>query len=132
MRASSLLGLAALIALVALPTAYLLSLQTISNTARIPEVADLAFSVDTIDWGIMYPGQSYSKAFRAWNTGNVQVTLNVTASNWNPPTIASYLTLMSNATGTSLSPGQACGIGLVLVVAANAPPMNFTFDISVA
>ena len=104
----------------------------IRNTARIPTVTDLEFSVSTIDWGDLLPGQAYAKAFRATNTGNVAIALNVTAANWDPPSVKAYLTLTSNATGIVLAPGQAAGIGLVLVVAPQAPPGDFSFDISVA
>lgn len=132
MRASTLTGLAAILLVLAAATVAGLPTFTNPDTARIPAVAGLAFSVEVITWGTVYPGQSYSKAFRATNMGNVPLTLNVTAWNWSPTNASRYLGLTSNATGITLSPGMACGIGLVLVVAPRAPPGDFAFDITVA
>lgn len=84
-----------------------------------------ALNVGTINSGGTGTQTIYIK-----NTGNVPETLTMTASNWNPSTANSSLTLTWNQQNTVLPAGQSIQATLTLTAASNTGSLT-TFSCSV-
>lgn len=76
-------------------------------------------SLSAIAWGTLRPGTSANRTIYVKNTGNAAVTLNMTATAWNPPAASSYITLTWDRQGSQLAAGNVVSALLVLSVSAN-------------
>jgi hypothetical protein len=59
-----------------------------------------------VDWGELTLGASKNAAFYVKSTSNVDVTLGLNVTNWEPPGIENYLTLSWDYNGTVLKSGS--------------------------
>jgi hypothetical protein len=116
-------------AIIVMMTSALALLQpstTITNTGAIEALnvgvyqdSACTQSLTALNWGILRPGTSSNKTIYVKNTGNAALTLNMTATAWNPPTASSYITLTWDRQGSLLAPGNKVTALLILSVSAD-------------
>ena len=117
------------VAIIVMMTSALALLQpstTITNTGAIEALnvgvyqdSACTQSLTTLNWGTLRPGTSANRTIYVKNTGNAALTLNMTATAWNPPTASSYITLTWDRQGSLLAPGNKVTALLILSVSAN-------------
>ena len=91
------------VAIIVMMTSALALLQpstTITNTGAIEALNVSVYqdsactqSLTALNWGTLRPGTSANRTIYVKNTGNAALTLNMTATAWNPPAASSYITL---------------------------------------
>jgi hypothetical protein len=85
----------------------------------------------TLSVGTISPGGTAKQTVYIKNTGNIQETLTMTISNWNPNSASSALTLTWNRQNTILSPGASTQATLTLTAAANTDSVTtFSCDVT--
>ena len=72
-----------------------------------------------VDWGTMLPGASVNRSFYLRSVSNVKGTLNLSTTNWNPPSISQYMSLSWDREGASMRPQEETNITLTLVVSSS-------------
>jgi hypothetical protein len=117
------------VAIIVMMTSALALLQpstTITNTGAIEALnvgvyqdSACTQSLTALNWGILRPGTSANRTIYVKNTGNAALTLNMTATAWNPPTASSYITLTWDRQGSLLAPGNKITALLILSVSAD-------------
>jgi hypothetical protein len=123
-----------------LVTAGLIATQTLTSNGTVTAVnlgvysdSDCTQNCTSINWGILYPGNSTSKIIYVKNTGTVPVTLSMTTGSWTPPTANSLITLTWNQENTVLNVGQSISANLTLSVASSTSDLaDFSFNITIA
>lgn len=84
----------------------------------------------SINWGTAYPGDNKTTTVYIKNLGTVDITLAVATSSWNPAAAQTYLTLTSDYTGQTLTPGQSRAVTFTLKVKSNITGIStYTFNI---
>jgi ABC-type lipoprotein release transport system permease subunit len=129
----------AVIALVAvvivLTSAHLETSGTIvTNNPNLSIFADAACTkeISTVQWGTLQPSGSATVTLFIKNSGNVPLTLTMTANNWSPATAQNYLTLSWNQENTKVQPGAVVAGDLTLKVAPLVADLtDFAFQITV-
>ncbi len=82
-----------------------------------------------ISWGRLLPGSSYTKTGFIRNNGNVNMTLGLSTSDWNPVN-ANVIGLNWNYNGKPLMPGQVLAVTWKLNVPSTISGVkNFSFNI---
>lgn len=107
-------------------TAGLLSIsQTVSSSGTVTAVNVGVYSdvgctqtLTSIDWGSVSPGGSVTRIIYVKNTGNAQITLSMTKTNWNPSGANGPITVSWDRESTTLSPGQSTAATLTLSVSS--------------
>jgi hypothetical protein len=117
------------VAIIVMMTSALALLQpstTITNTGAIEALnvgvyqdSACTQSLTALNWGILRPGTSANRTIYVKNTGNAALTLNMTATAWNPPAASSYITLTWDRQGSLLAPGNKITALLILSVSAD-------------
>jgi hypothetical protein len=113
--------------------------KTISNVGSLKTIGigaywdeNLTNRVNGIDWGLLEPGGQKSFSIYLHNEGNSAVTLSMSASNWNPSAVATYLTLNWDYNGQTIEADKNLQVRLTLSVSANITGItNFGFDMIV-
>ena len=113
--------------------------RSFSNNATITTVNVGAYQnsgctqvLSTIDWGNVVPGSSSSRTIYVKNTGNTQISLNMTLNTWNPSNAASYMNLTWNQENTVLNVGNNVAALLVLSVSASVTGItSFSFNATI-
>ncbi len=83
----------------------------------------------SINWGIVDPGSSKMVYVYVRNEGNTAVTLSLTTQNWNPSSVASFMTLNWNYAGQTLLVNQVLRVRLTLDVSSTISGVaSFSFD----
>jgi hypothetical protein len=91
--------------------------------------SDCTANLTTINWGTVNPGSSYTHTGYVRNNGNVEITLSMETTNWNP-TGASAMTVSWNYDGRAIAPGQVLGVTWTLGIPSSISGIqNFSFDI---
>jgi len=91
---------------------------------------DCTEKVESINWGLLEPGESVSRTVYVKLTGNVPAVLNIYAENWTPPEAEDYISLSHNYTGSALVPEEVKGLTLTLNISKNIVGIEaFSFDI---
>ena len=86
--------------------------------------------VDTIEWGLLEPGDSVNKTVYIKNTGNAPLTLNMFYTGWVPLEAGDHITLSWNKEGATIDPDGVTSAVLTLSVSASASGVtDFSFDI---
>lgn len=80
---------------------------------------DCIDSVSHVDWGSVKRGIGKNIIVFVRNEGNVDITLFLSTSNWNPPEAADYITLSWNYSGDSLEESEVVPVTLSLYVSAS-------------
>jgi hypothetical protein len=86
--------------------------------------------VESVDWGDITPGESVTKIIYLKNTGNTQISLSMTTSNWSPSFANGPITLSWNKEGSLLSPGEVTTATLILETVENIAGIT-TFSVSI-
>lgn len=89
-------------------------------------------ATSTIGWGMIEPNSTLTRTIYLKNTGNSQVTLNMTCNGWNPSGSGSFVKLTWNKEGASLAPNRVVPAVLTLKVSEGVSGMkDFSFNIVV-
>ena len=91
--------------------------------------SDLTMELDTIDWGMCSPGNTYGVTAYCKNIKNTPGTLSLIVENWNPSSAATYLTPGWNYTGQTINPDEVITIQFKLAIDPNIIDIDhFSFD----
>jgi hypothetical protein len=142
MQKTAVVGIAVAVAGIMMLTSVLALLQSnrsFSNNGTITTVNVGAYQdsgctqvLSTIDWGNVVPGSSSSRTIYVKNTGNTQISLNMTLNTWNPSNAASYMNLTWNQENTVLNVGNNVAALLVLSVSASVTGItSFSFNATI-
>ena len=89
-------------------------------------------NLTSIAWGNVRAGQSYTKTGYIKNTGNLNMTLGLSTSNWNPSALSSILGVTWNYAGQKLTPGQVLAVTWTLTIPSGVTGYSgFSFDMMV-
>lgn len=83
-------------------------------------------NLTSIDWGLLNPGENFTREMWVKNTGNVAVMLNMTTEDWDPEAAKDYITLSWNQEGQILNVTETCKAVLTLSVSANITEAGIT------
>ena len=75
---------------------------------------NLENKTEIIDWGTIHVGSSRNVTFYLRSICNVETTLYLNATNWNPANISNYMSLSWNYNGTIIHPGEIIQVTLTL------------------
>ena len=136
------IGLAITVAAIITLTSVLAAIQsskTFPNTGVITAVnvglyqdSACTQTLSTIDWGNTTPASSTNRTIYVKNTGNTQVSLNMTVNAWNPSNAANYMTFTWNQEGTVLNAGNNVATLLTLTVSPSITGItNFGFNATI-
>ena len=142
MQKTAAVGIAVAVAGIMMLTSVLALLQsnrTFSNTGTITTVNVGAYQdsgctqvLSTIDWGSVVPGSSSNRTIYVKNTGNAQISLNMTVNTWSPSSAANYMGLTWNQESTVLNVGNSVATLLVLSVSASVTGItSFSFNATI-
>jgi len=67
-----------------------------------------------VQWGEIWVGSSQNVTFYVRSISNLEATLNLNATNWDPANLSDYMNLSWNYTGTTVHPGDIIQITLTL------------------
>jgi hypothetical protein len=112
---------------------------TFLNTGNITAVDISVYSdsamlihASTIDWGNLNPGDVANQTVYVRNEGNVDVSLNMTVSAWNPSSASDYMNLSWDQEGCLLSPTGFVEAILTLNVSSSIMGIDaFSFNITI-
>ena len=84
----------------------------------------------SIDWGDIAPGGTVTKTIYVKNTGNKQLMLQMTKTNWNPSGADGPISITWDREGTNISAGQSIQAVITLTVSSAISGINdFSVDI---
>jgi hypothetical protein len=86
--------------------------------------------LESVDWGDIAPGGSTNKLIYLKNTGNTQITLSMTATNWSPTNADGPISLTWDKEDTKLSKGEVTTATLTLTVAESVIDIT-TFSVTI-
>lgn len=99
--------------------------QNVSSTGTVTAVNVGVYTSSTcdmpltsIDWGTLAPGDSTTFTFYVKNTGNTQITLSMTKTDWSPSGANGPITITWNRESTTLAPGASTSATLTLSVSS--------------
>jgi hypothetical protein len=84
-------------------------------------------NLTSIDWGTVSPNSTTTKTIYVKNTGNVPVTLSMTASGWSPAGVSTYIAQAWNSTSVVLAP-NAVATALLTLTITNIPQSYTGFN----
>lgn len=91
-----------------------------------------ATALSTISWGNLNTGYAETYTMYVKNQGNVPVTLNMAAGNWNPSSASRYITLTWNKKNYVLPAGQVVQAVLTLTVSSKVSGVtSFSFSLTI-
>ena len=126
-------------------TAGLVSFQNVKNTVNkgLPSSGNIAAinvglyadyactqRLESLDWGDISPGETVEEVIYLKNTGNVQISLSMTASDWIPYTADGPLSLTWNREGTILDQNELTSATLTLATSEDIEGIE-TFSVSI-
>jgi hypothetical protein len=76
-------------------------------------------NMTSINWGSVAAGSSAQQTVYVKNTGTGTITLGLAASNWNPSTASTYITVSWDQQGTQLAPGHSVTAVITLTVSSS-------------
>lgn len=132
--------------IVAAAVIYLISIRTIPSTGKIKTIGVEAYKdpncteiLEMVDWGIMSPGDIAGFTCYCKNIRNVNFTMNINDSNWNPANISQYFILDWNYTGRIMHPEDVELVQVTLYLSVSILddydstdiPDTFSFDINI-
>ena len=84
----------------------------------------------SIDWGTISPGGSVTRTIYVKNTGNTQITLSMTKTNWNPPNADGLITITWDKESTILTTNAVATATLTLSVSPSISGIT-TFSVNI-
>ncbi|MDQ1279286.1 MAG: hypothetical protein QG670_546 [Thermoproteota archaeon] len=112
----------------------ILNSSGIIASANIGKYSDQACTrnATSISWGTCYPGGNATSIVYFKNLGTVNEAFTIQTSNYVPSMASTYLTLTSDYSGQSLTPGQVLKVTFTLKVSSGITGItNFSFNIVV-
>ena len=85
-------------------------------------------NLTSINWGLVYPGDSASRTIYVKNGGNIPLTLSMDAAGWNPVAAAGQIAISWDRETFALGPGQSTSASLTLGI---SPSVSGITDFSV-
>jgi hypothetical protein len=109
---------------------YALSInRRISNVGQVKSIG-CTVDTDFIDWGLLAPGEVKHHTIRVTLTGDVNATLKLETTDWQPPEAQQYLFLSWNYAGQVLEPETTVIVDFALSVSQSVQNItNFSFTI---
>lgn len=111
--------------------------QSLSSSGTVTAVnvgvysnAECTQTLTSINWGTISPGGSVAQTIYVKNTGNTQITLSMSTTNWNPPEANGPLTITWNKQGTTLAVGQSTAATLTLTASPSTSGIT-TFSVNI-
>jgi hypothetical protein len=136
-----LLWITAMLAFTAFPQAVgLLTRQDTLSTSGVLAGAGVGIYSDAactqnltlIDWGLIYPGETYTVTCYLKNLGNIDTALTINTLNWAPPLASTYLTFQTDYAGQTLQPDAVLPLTVTLHASEDTAGFDaFSFDITV-
>ena len=83
-----------------------------------------------INWGVCYPGETKTVVAYVKNVGTVNATLTITATDWTPALVSTYLSFQTDYGGQLLQPDNMHPLTFTLVIASAAVAFE-TFDFNI-
>lgn len=84
----------------------------------------------SIDWGDIFPGETVNRTIYVKNTGNIQITLSMTNTNWNPSTANESITLTWNKEDITLNTDEDTEAMLTLSISQDISEITeFSVDV---
>jgi len=91
---------------------------------------ELSTPLTEVDWGVMEPGSSETRTAYVQSVANVDVTLNMTTTMWEPPEAATSIRLTWDAEDALLHPGESVPVVFTLYISEDISGIDaFSFDI---
>jgi hypothetical protein len=132
-----------LVAIIAIPILTLTSMGVLSINLTIPSSGDVTAinvgvysdsactnELTSVDWGTISPGSSEDVTIYLKNTGNAQITLSMTTTNWTPASADEPVSLLWDKENVKLNPNQVATATLTLNISESIDGItNFSFDI---
>jgi hypothetical protein len=139
MKMKTLMIIVVLVAMIAVSSALMQFTHRIPSTGKVKTVGVQVYwnpectqNVTMIDWGFVEPAETKNISIYIKNTSNVNGTLTIDASNWNPNTTASYINLTWNYNGSLLQENEVRNVVLYLAIASDISEITtFSFDITI-
>jgi len=75
---------------------------------------NLENKIEIIDWDTIWPGSSKNVTLYVRSIGNVEATLYLNTTNWNPADLPDHVTLSWNYDGTTVHPDEVIQVTLTL------------------
>jgi len=75
---------------------------------------NLENKTETFDWGTIWPGASKNVTIYLRSISNIETTLYLNTTNWNPTNISDYVNLTWNYDETTIRPNEIIGVTLTL------------------
>lgn len=83
-----------------------------------------------LNWGTLEPGDTAAKTLYAKSTGNTAIVLSMTTENWFPTAAGTFITVVWDAEGMTLNPGDVTPVSLGIAIAPDVSGItDFNFDI---
>jgi len=135
----TLIIIAILVAMIAVSSALMQLTRRIPSTGKIKTVdvgvywdPECTQNITLIDWGFVEPAETKNVTIYVKNTSNVNGTLTLDTSNWNPSITASYMSLTWDYNGSLLQENEVRKVVLFLTVASDISEITtFSFDITI-
>lgn len=117
--------------------AFLVATWRIGNVGKIRAIGVEVFEdpgatvpLTLIDWGVLSPGDLAGVTVYVKNTKNVNFTIAMNSSSWEPPEVEQHITVEWNYTGEVLVPEQISPVQITLYVSYDIINVDtFSFDI---
>ncbi|UCE16340.1 MAG: hypothetical protein JSV12_01615 [Candidatus Bathyarchaeota archaeon] len=111
--------------------------KTLSSTGSVTAInvgvySDIACTneLTTLEWGTISPGNSENITIYLKNTGNSQITLSMTRTNWTPVNANGPITLSWDKENADLNPNQETATTLTLSISESIDGItDFSFDV---
>jgi len=87
--------------------------------------SDLTNKTQTINWGTIYPGSSQNVTLYIRSISNIETTLNLNTTNWNPTNLSNYMNLTWNYNGTTIHPSEIIQVTLTLSASSSFNFINY-------
>ena len=84
--------------------------------------------LNSTNWGLVYPGESYGRVVYVKTLGNLNVTLAITTGDFEPSS-ASKILVTTDYGGQVLAPGQVLPLKITMTIPTDIEGMAFSFDI---
>lgn len=92
--------------------------------------ANATLGIETVDWGMLEPGETVGLTVYIRSEGNVPMNLTMRTETWEPVETASYITLVWDAEGSQIQPEEVRMVTFTLVVSSDITGIDsFSFDI---
>lgn len=69
---------------------------------------------EAIHWGTIWPGSTQNVTLYVRSISNIETTLNLNATNWNPTNLSNYMNLTWNYNGATIRPNEIIQVTLTL------------------